>query len=111
MAFKLSDVKEPRFEVEFLDGHVESYDPWEVAMRVSSIDLSKDVINGEETFDLIRAAFRTPTSAERQKLLDADPAAKVTFLSMHQCMELQTAVVQFIEGLDVVKKAVGLSQK
>jgi hypothetical protein len=85
----LSEAKEPKFELQLTkESEVKSFDPWA---------LSADV----ERLTLAREQEQSPQDAAIAAVREAVGIAELT---ASQCMAVQVALVEFIEGLDVSKK-------
>jgi hypothetical protein len=98
--FKIKDIPEPLWTVEFPDGSTKDFDPW---LLQQSIHESEGKI-GTEFYDAIRVAFGLPA--------EADAASTGAFtLTRNQCLATTQALGDYIEGLPVSKKASSLSQK
>jgi hypothetical protein len=79
---KLSDIREPKFEVEISDTDRRSYDPYEVNTRLFEFD-EKGV---EAKYNRVRFAFGLPD------------------LTRHQAMVLQAELINFIESIPLARK-------
>ncbi len=113
MAFKLTSVKEPIFVLELPDGSTKEYPLWDLAKKIDAGGPTSDI---DTRFNHVRTAFGFPTLPLPAPTPPADaPADWVAppppfTLTDAQCVALQVAVVQSIQGLDDVKKLEGLLQ-
>lgn len=86
---KLSEIKEPRFEVQIGDGEVKSFDPWELSGKLEQAGKLDSSIDGQVK------AVREATGIEQ--------------LTPHACMILVATLGEFVAGLDVTKKLKALN--
>ena len=105
----LDNIAEPKFTFMAGDKRVE-LDLWETSSKLEKLMNKVESPTMESTCDCVREAFGFPTSAEVSAPA-AEGAEPIKTLSMNQCMVLQTSLGEFIQGLDVSKKAEKLSRK
>lgn len=104
--FKLSAVKEPKFQLETPDGKIHEFDPWEVGEKIDgAIKLSDGA--PAVSFDRVRIAFGFPSQADA----DAAPDPKPYTPTRHACIALQAALADFVANLSEVKKLSAHSQR
>jgi hypothetical protein len=108
----LNTIKEPKF-VLIIDNERKEFDPWVTsdALDKSIKAAQKEGAEGWESLgasaDRVRKIFGFPSSDE---VASAPDGTTVKTISAHQCMEIQAALAQFINDLDVSKKLRSLSQ-
>lgn len=103
--FKVKDIPtSPLWTVEFPDGTQKEYDPWELQQKVYDGRSASHTM--AESYDAIRKAFGLPTEDEAATSPDPQP---FTF-TRDQCVQVTTALVEYIESLPVSKKASSLSR-
>jgi hypothetical protein len=89
MPLILSEAKEPRFELQLTkESEVKSFDAWALAGDIERLQAEK-----EQTL--------TPQNAMVAAMREATCLAELT---PGQCMTVQAALIEFMEGLDVSKK-------
>lgn len=120
MPFKIKQITDPRFPVEFPDGKVVEYDPFAVQEaiekyvgRAAAADPEAGV--SATVYDAVRSAFGLPLAADveggKAVYFDGtDPEGKPGTFTRHQALEVQVELGRFIAGLDVSKKALALGQ-
>jgi hypothetical protein len=97
---KLTAITDPKYQIELPSGEVRDIDPWKFSKDVEEYG-AKD---SSSTYDAIRKAAGFPTQAEIDAHVETPESPKPFTLSMHQCMEIQANILEFIDGLDVSKK-------
>jgi len=104
MTFKIKDVTEPRFEVEFPDGRVQPYDPWKLQEEL--LENQANAKTGQELYDGIRKAFGVPAEAEVAWSEDEKgmPISEPFTFTRNLCVVLAAAVGEYLDDLPVSKK-------
>ena len=103
---KLTEIKEPRFQIELPDGTVREYDPWEMTAKLA--DAEKASVDIEQSFDLTRSAFGFPVAADVAAAKASGAPVPFT-LTRHQTVAVKAALGEFLKELDVSKKLSALS--
>lgn len=88
MSFKLTEIKEPEFEVDF-GGEigVKSYDPWKVQQIVGTYGINHP---DASVYEAVREAFGFKPDDE--------------MITRNHCHHLSEALQSFIDGLPITKK-------
>lgn len=107
MPFKIKDISEPVWPVEFPEGalpngNVREYDPWKLQQDL--FDNQEAAKSGQEVYDGIRKAFGLPSESE------AAESGAFTF-TRNQCLAASAALGEFIDSLPVSKKTLSRLQK
>lgn len=89
MPLILSEAKEPKFEVQLTkESEVKSFDAWQLSADIERLAAEKE-------------PTQTPTNAMNDAVREATAIPELT---AGQCVAVQAALVEFVEGLDVSKK-------
>ena len=101
MAIKISEIRDPVFEIELPGGGLKQLDPWKVAEQLEK------VTEGDGVYDNIRVSFGFPTEAE---VASSAVEPKPHLLSRNQCLALKVELYKFIDGMEITKKLKGFRQ-
>jgi hypothetical protein len=118
-AFKIKEVTDPKFMVEF-PGQSEPvpFDPWKVQEDIERFasEAPADSPVSARIYDAIRRAFGLPVAADVEAGTavyfgaDTPPADKPGTFTRNQALEIQLALGEFVEGLPISKKASALGR-
>jgi hypothetical protein len=108
---KLTEIAEPKFVIEFADGTTRSLDPWETMEKLEKGGAGLGTEPDASGFDVVRAAFGFPTTAEREKAVSDGQADAPPLITRHACVEIRSSLYVFISELPAVKKISGLLLK